>query len=251
MNLFPFFDYYTENIFLTDRQPAFVVLLSFIITFLITRAYTRIARNTGWGSASFGGVHTHHLVFGLIMAFLSGALTFAFYPEINSVFNLFLAALFGSGAALVLDEFALVFHLEDVYWEEEGRKSIDAVLIGLALGTIFLLQVSPFAQSNPDITGVLLFVTYSINIMSVVISAIKGKNKLALFGIFIPFLAQIGAIRIAKPNSIWANKFYTKNKTKRKKSKNRYKYYAKKYGPIKKNLWDLIGGEVGRRHKKK
>ena len=31
------------------------------------------------------------------------------------------AAVFGLGTALVLDEFALILHLRDVYWANEGR----------------------------------------------------------------------------------------------------------------------------------
>jgi signal transduction histidine kinase len=37
--------------------------------------------------------------------------------------------LYGAGAALTLDEFALWLHLEDVYWERTGRASIDAVFL--------------------------------------------------------------------------------------------------------------------------
>lgn len=70
------------------------MLLAFILTFIITRGYTRIARVRGWGSASFGGVHTHHMVFGLVIGFVAGALMFAFMPE-PGVFLLVLAAAFG------------------------------------------------------------------------------------------------------------------------------------------------------------
>ena len=39
------------------------------------------------------------------------------------------AMLYGIGAALTLDEFALLLNLRDVYWEQEGRESIDAVIL--------------------------------------------------------------------------------------------------------------------------
>ena len=39
------------------------------------------------------------------------------------------AIIFGIGAALTLDEFALWLHLDDVYWSEQGRQSIDAVIV--------------------------------------------------------------------------------------------------------------------------
>ena len=55
-----------------------------------------------------------------------------------------LAVLFGAGAALTLDEFALWLHLEDVYWSREGRSSVDAVLIALVVGALLLLGANPF-----------------------------------------------------------------------------------------------------------
>lgn len=46
--------------------------------------------------------------------------------------------LYGVGAALTLDEFALWLNLEDVYWQRQGRASIDAVLLFGALLAIGL-----------------------------------------------------------------------------------------------------------------
>jgi hypothetical protein len=43
------------------------------------------------------------------------------------------AIVFGIGAALTLDEFALFLNLQDVYWERRGRESIDAVIVFAAL----------------------------------------------------------------------------------------------------------------------
>jgi hypothetical protein len=40
-----------------------------------------------------------------------------------------MALLYGVGAALTLDEFALWLNLRDVYWEREGRESIRAVFL--------------------------------------------------------------------------------------------------------------------------
>ena len=113
MNLFHFFPGYSSAIFETGREPAFVLLVSFVTTFIFIRTYTRLARKRGWNSASINGVHAHHLLFGLIVAFIAGALMFFFTPE-PGPFLLFLSALFGFGVALVLDEFALLFHLKRV-----------------------------------------------------------------------------------------------------------------------------------------
>ena len=51
-----------------------------------------------------------------------------------------MAVLFGIGAALTIDEFALWLYLDDVYWEKEGRYSVDAIIIvALILTITFIL----------------------------------------------------------------------------------------------------------------
>ena len=88
-----------------------------------------------------GGLHIHHAVFGIIGMVVAGILEFAVQP--GSPWLEALAFVFGSGAALTLDEFALVLHLEDVYWTGEGRKSIDAVILGLTFITLLLTGLLP------------------------------------------------------------------------------------------------------------
>ena len=244
MNIFNFVPGYDSGIYLADREPAFIMLLSFTLTYIITRGYTRIARHTGWGSASFGGVHTHHMIFGLVLAFSAGALLFAFTPPQGSFF-LLLAALFGCGAALVLDEFALIFHLQDVYWEQEGRKSVDAVVLAIVIGSILLLRITPFGTTY-DEAATNIAIGVAINLPIVIIAGLKGKIFFALVGIFIPPISLIAAIRIAEPNSIWAHRFYKKNGKKIIKSKKRYTMYENRLRVKKEQLWDIIGGKTGR-----
>ena len=247
MDLFDFIPGYETSIYLKDREPAFVMLLSFIITFVVARGYTRLARIKGWGSASFGGVHTHHMVFGLVVGFSSGALMFAFTPE-PGFFQLVLAALFGMGASLVLDEFALIFHLEDVYWENEGRKSVDAVVLGFSLGLLFLMQITPFG-TNLNESGWFLFAAIVINLPIVLIAAVKGKIYFAIIGVFIPVISLIGALRLAEPDSIWSREFYKQDSKKLKSSIKRYAGYEKRWRNRKERLWDIIGGKTGRPNK--
>lgn len=244
MNLFNFIPGYTTYIFQTGREPAFIMLLSFILTYIFTRGYTRIARIRGWGSASFGGVHTHHMVFGLIASFIAGALLFALTPEQGPLF-LLLAAIFGSGAALVLDEFALIFHLQDVYWENEGRKSVDAVVLAVAFGSLFLFRASPFGIQSSD-SELLLFASVAVNFPVVLIAAAKGKIYIALFGVFIPTLSLIGAVRLAEPDSLWARHVYRKGSRKLVRSRQRYDQYERVWRTRKERIWDIIGGKIGR-----
>jgi hypothetical protein len=59
------------------------------------------------------------------------------------------AIAFGAGAALVLDEFALVFYLKDVYWSQQGRDSVDATILGLMSAGLCLGVSEPFGLDEP------------------------------------------------------------------------------------------------------
>lgn len=80
-----------------------------------------------------GGRHVHHLVFGIIILLLVG---YGWLAEIgngsdrSSIFvGRLMSILYGVGAALTLDEFALWLNLKDVYWSPQGRSSIDVVIL--------------------------------------------------------------------------------------------------------------------------
>ena len=111
------------------RAGAAWMLGSFVVVFLATRVIVRLIR-AGKGpfrNQSVGGVHLHHLVHGIFLMLLAGVGEFTYQPDPPWLYVL--AAAFGAGAALTLDEFALWLHLSDVYWEREGRVSVDAVLV--------------------------------------------------------------------------------------------------------------------------
>src|SRR3954470_12711741 len=72
MNLFGFLPGYGTYVYDSGREPAFLVLLAFILTLAGTRFYTRMARVRGWGSAIVGDVHVHHLVPGVVLSRLPG-----------------------------------------------------------------------------------------------------------------------------------------------------------------------------------
>jgi hypothetical protein len=124
-----------------------------------------------------------------------------------------LAVLFGVGAALALDEFALWLHLEDVYWTEEGRKSIDAVMIACVVGLGMLMATSPLGiERENDESAAALGVVLGVHILITVICLLKGKLVMGLVGLPAPGLSLFGAIRVAKPNSFWARRFYGEKK---------------------------------------
>jgi ABC-type Fe3+ transport system permease subunit len=76
MNLFGPVPGYETHIYDTGKEALFLLFLSFLIAFALTRLYTRLARIYGWGSASVGGVHLHHAIPGLVLALGAGLLAF-------------------------------------------------------------------------------------------------------------------------------------------------------------------------------
>ena len=134
---------YNRDIREAGKEPAFLLTLAFLLTFGLVRVITysirtdrlRLFRNVTTRS----GLHIHHMVPGMLLVLASGY--FGLVLPGNGAVSL-LAILFGIGAALVLDEFALWLRLADVYWEPEGRESIDAVLLAGGVCLLYLLGLS-------------------------------------------------------------------------------------------------------------
>ena len=82
------------------------------------------------------------MVVGIVLILVSGLVEFSARPV--SPGRELLAIVFGVGAAMTLDEFALWLYLRDVYWSPQGRSSIDATLMGLVLSALLLVGTSPF-----------------------------------------------------------------------------------------------------------
>jgi hypothetical protein len=216
VNLFRFIPRYHEEVYAAGKEPLLLLLLSFLLAFALTRVYTRLARRHGWGSGRLGGIHIHHLVPGLILVLIAGMIGFSSY---QSPVVVDLAAIaFGFGAALVLDEFALVFHLEDVYWEHEGRQSVVATVLGAAVVTLVLVVTAPFGIHNDafgERSRLFAFVYLASNSLYAIISLLKGKPFVGLVAIFVPFVGFAGAVRLAHPGSPWARLLYDDAKRER------------------------------------
>ena len=122
---------------LPDRphRRNFLASVSFFITFLAVRLLVAsITHNIGpfhW--VEMGGRHIHHLVWGILILLLVGL---GYLNELGAgstpsslFFSRLFSILYGVGAALTLDEFALWLNLANVYWSPQGRESIDAVIL--------------------------------------------------------------------------------------------------------------------------
>lgn len=130
---------YEQHIIATGKQPQAIILVSFLVTFLLVRGITysiRTERRQIFRNLVVGGRHIHHLVWGILLLLITGYLAIAFDPHRAREA---LALLFGIGAALTLDEFALWLDLQDVYWTREGRKSVDAVITATIVLALILL----------------------------------------------------------------------------------------------------------------
>ena len=110
------------------------LLVSFSLTFALVRTTTWVIRSRGefgpFRELVVGRRHIHHFVPGILIAFLAGAA--ALVSEDETAVG-WLTATFGVGAALTLDESALLLELEDVYWSEEGVLSVQITLTAMGL----------------------------------------------------------------------------------------------------------------------
>lgn len=238
-------DWYDQTFVQTGRSPALWALVGFLVTFALVRTITRRihARQAAQAAASgpvkdiyIGGVHVHHQVWGILLVLVSGLLVLRFTPA--SPWIDLLAVGFGAGAALTLDEFALWFHLDDVYWSTEGRKSIDAILVGAALGGAILLGVSPVGQTRTEGTPGWIYTAVVLSHMAAAaVCILKGKLPTGVLGIVVPVIAWTGAARLAKPTSWWARRRYRGTKLARAEHRFDADYTARH------NRWrDLLGG---------
>ena len=150
-----------------------------------------------------------------------------------------LAAGFGIGAGLTLDEFALWVHLEDVYWSEQGRSSLDAVVIALLVGGLVVLGLAPFelADQSGAITSIAIVV--ALDLCLCMLAILKGKPILGLTGLFIPFASLVGSIRLASPTSPWARRRYPPDGHKLARSQARFARIARR-----RRVLDAIGGQL-------
>jgi uncharacterized membrane protein len=195
-----------------DEQGLFLVFVGFILSFAFIRMSTRLMRSpkVPWWPGSVvsdSGVHVHHLVFGIVT--MMAAATVGFAALGASPLTEICAFAFGIGAGLTIDEFALWVYLDDVYWAEEGRSSIDATVIAAAGMILLLLGFTPFtfdtsspAQIAASVIGAILVLTM------VAICFLKQRLMHGWVGFFILPIAIYGASRLGKPGSPWARRRY-------------------------------------------
>ncbi len=210
---------FDEYIVDAGKLPAFVFLISFLgmFAFIRTSAHMIRAEVSWWpGNVEVGGTHIHHLVWGIIVLMISGWIAIAVDP--GSPGRELAAVAFGIGTGLTLDEFALWLELKDVYWEEEGRKSIDAVIVAGILAGFGVLGLSIWIDAADDVKDAVHATVGFWGLLGLILATanfLKEKFVMGVMGFLLWPVALVGAVRLGRPNSPWARKFYGDEKRRR------------------------------------
>ncbi|MFD6418082.1 hypothetical protein [Streptomyces sp. NPDC060194] len=239
--------WWERNIVEPGKLPLLVALAAFIATFLLTRVVTRLIRS---GRGPFrdvtpGGLHVHHVVPGIVLMVCGGFGAVA--SGTSGLAATVPAFLFGVGAGLALDEFALVLYLQDVYWGERGRKSIEAVILTAALVALLLCGFLPFGveetpgeEEHPG--RLALTATIAWHFLLALVSVAKGKGRLAVIGILVPFVAFFSAVRLARPGSWWAERWYRRRPRAARRAAARAARHDARWAGPRRRLQDWLGG---------
>ncbi len=207
-----FSDFWHDKIVADGQQGLFLVLVGFLLSFSFIRMSTRLMRSpkVPWWPGSIvsdGGVHVHHLVFGIVTMMIAGTVGLAALGE--SPHTEICAFVFGVGMGLTIDEFALWVYLEDVYWAEQGRSSIDATVIAASAMFMILLGFSPFSFKTGSLATTLESLFAAAFVFGMVAICFFKKRVLhGTVGFFVFPIAIYGACRIGKPDSPWARHRY-------------------------------------------
>jgi len=247
--------WFQQSVVAAGRLRLFCFFVAFIAAFVFIRFSVRMIRaQVKWwpGNVTPGGVHVHHAVFGLIFMCVGGVGGLVVRDN-ASAWAAVAAALLGVGMALILDEFALVLFLKDVYWSERGRLSVEVVFIVVALCGLALLGWVPLGitsksagQSRLDaLLGVVSVL--AVNLALTVICLLKGKIWCGVLGIYISLFALVGAIRLARPDSVWARRRYQAGSRKLTRAMAREKRYGQPVSRFMTWFQDAVAGRPDRR----
>jgi hypothetical protein len=131
------------------QRSALISWLAFTATFATVRGITYSIRS-GRGpfrNLSLGGEHVHHYLWGI--GLLAGVGAIAVRGDERLRQHPVVAVSYGSGLALIVDEFALLLDLRDVYWARQGRISVDLGIGGVAAAGSYFASL-PVLRSLKD-----------------------------------------------------------------------------------------------------
>jgi hypothetical protein len=207
---------YRDGIVDTGRETQFLFFVAFLVSFgfIRTSAHMIRAQVSWWpGNVQVGGTHIHHLVWGIILLLINGYVGVAIHP--GDPWREIVAVGFGIGTGLTLDEFALWLNLKDVYWSEQGRRSIDAVVIAAALSGMLVISLRAWIDVTTEVADGVQAVAGAAGLLGIILAlanAAKEKFGMAIWSVLLPVVGLVGAFRLAKPHSVWAKLFYRHGK---------------------------------------
>lgn len=119
------------------QQSALMSWLAFTGTFTAVRGITHAIRagKGPFANLSVGGEHLHHYMWGIGMLAGVGAVGVRGTEEMRR--HPVTALSYGAGLALIVDEFALLLDLKDVYWAKQGRVSVDLAIGASSLAATY------------------------------------------------------------------------------------------------------------------
>jgi hypothetical protein len=240
-SLFPISHIYDLVVADDGRQRAFVCLAALLASFLLIRTSARMTRAFTWwpGGVETGGVHLHHFVWGIFLMLGSGFAGIGLH--LHEPWGGIVAGVFGAGAGLTLDEFALWTRMEDVYWSEEGRSSLEAVAIVATVGLLVVIGVRPFDLDAPA-SAVTVSAAIGLSLLVSVVAFLKGRILLGAVGLFILPVGLLGAIRVAHPRSPWARWRYPAGSRRRVLAEARFDDPTRTGARLRSRLADLLRG---------
>jgi hypothetical protein len=196
---------YDHHIQAAGKETHFLILLAFILSFGFIRTSAHMIRaQVSWWPGNVetkSGTHVHHLVWGILLLLSMGYVGIS--TDLGSPWFEFVAIAFGIGMGLTMDEFALWLNLQDVYWSDKGRQSIDAVVVTTGLLVIALLGLE-FWIAVWDAVLILAgvdhghaWVAIPIQLIGVALAVVcfrRGRKLTGIIGLFVPLVALIGAV---------------------------------------------------------
>ena len=201
------------------HESELLFFVSFLLSFgfIRTSAHLIKAQVKWWpGNVEVGGTHIHHLVWGILLVLICGYVGAVERP--GEPWQHIAVVGFGIGTGLTMDEFALWLNLRDVYWEKEGRRSIDAVIVVAILAGLAVTGIRLWVDAAKDVESEVVSAVGAIGLFGFVCAvgnATKEKFGMALLSIAIPVAGLVGALRLARPTSLWARAFYSQAKLER------------------------------------
>jgi hypothetical protein len=196
---------YDQHIQVPGKETHFLILIAFVCSFGFIRTSAHMIRaQVSWWPGNVEtktGTHIHHLVWGILLLMVMGYLGIA--TAIPDPWFELVAIGFGIGMGLTLDEFALWLNLEDVYWKEKGRESIDAVVVTVMLLVIALLGLQFWIDVYDAVLVLAGFdrgnavVAIPIQLVGIALAVVcfrRGRKFVGLVGLFVPLVALVGAL---------------------------------------------------------